>query len=110
MAHLDDWAGAVALTFFVLVIYQYIIYPAVFSPLARIPKAQWSVPFSRIWILWVRYVHRENRTLHSAHRRLGPILRIGPNELSISDLDSVRTVYQGGFGKPVWYSVFDNYG
>ncbi|KAK4145219.1 cytochrome P450 [Dichotomopilus funicola] len=110
MAHLGDWAGAVALAVFVLLFYQYIIYPAVFSPLARIPNAQWSVPFSRIWILWVRYAHRENKTLHSAHRRLGPILRVGPNELSVSDLDGVRTVYQGGFGKPVWYSVFNNYG
>jgi hypothetical protein len=98
--------GAIA----VFLLYQYIIRPAFLSPLSRIPNAHWSAPFSRLWILWIRFVHRENRTLHSAHRRLGPVVRIGPNELSINDLDSVRTVYQGGFEKPVWYSVFDNYG
>ncbi|KAL1841867.1 hypothetical protein VTJ49DRAFT_6466 [Mycothermus thermophilus] len=55
-----------------LAAWQFVIYPAAFSPLASIP---------------------------SAHC-----------ELSVSDLDAVRTVYQGGFDKPVWYSVFDNYG
>jgi hypothetical protein len=94
----------------VFLFFQYIIRPAFFSPLSQIPNAHWSAPFSRLWILWIRFVHRENRTLHHAHRRLGPVIRVGPNELSINDLDSVRTVYQGGFEKPVWYSVFDNYG
>ncbi|KAK4126896.1 cytochrome P450 [Parathielavia appendiculata] len=84
--------------------------PRLPSPLSRIPNAHWSAPFSRLWILWVRFVRNENRTLYSAHRRLGPIIRVGPNELSINDLESVRTVYQGAFEKPAWYSVFDNYG
>ena len=52
----------------------------------------------------------ENRTLHDAHRRLGPVIRVAPNELSINDIGSLRTVYQGGFEKPEWYSVFNNYG
>lgn len=105
-----SWAGPVAAAIFVVLVYQYIIHPAFFSPLSRIPNAHWSAPISRFWILNVRFTRRENRTLHDAHRRLGPIIRVAPNELSINDLDSLRTVYQGGFEKPVWYSVFDNYG
>jgi hypothetical protein len=100
---------AVALLF-IYVIYRYLVFPCLISSLARIPNAHYSAPFSRLWILWIRYTHRENRTLHAAHRRLGPIIRIGPNELSIDDIDFVRIVYQGGFEKPDWYSVFDNYG
>jgi hypothetical protein len=110
MAYSDGWVGPAVAAVFVVLAYRFIVHPALVSPLARIPSAHWSAPFSSIWILWVRFVHRENRTLHSAHRRLGPVIRVGPNELSISDVDSVRTVYQGGFEKPVWYSVFDNYG
>ncbi|KAK3303273.1 cytochrome P450 [Chaetomium strumarium] len=106
----DTWTGTAGVVVFVFLIYRYVIYPACFSPLALVPNAHWSAPFSRLWILRVRFVHRENRTLHGAHRRLGPVIRVGPNELSINDLDSVRSVYQGGFEKPVWYSVFDNYG
>jgi hypothetical protein len=110
MAYPDSLVGVAAAAVIVFLTFRFIIHPALLSPLARIPSAHWSAPFSSIWILWVRFVHRENRTLHSAHRRLGPVIRVGPNELSISDVDSVRTVYQGGFEKPVWYSVFDNYG
>jgi hypothetical protein len=110
MAQNHDWVGAAVIAIVASLTYRYVIYPAVFSPLARVPSAHWSAPFSRLWILWIRFVHRENRTLHSAHRRLGSVVRVGPNELSINDFDSVRTVYQGGFSKPPWYSVFDNYG
>ncbi|KAK0704179.1 hypothetical protein B0T21DRAFT_269092, partial [Apiosordaria backusii] len=100
----------VAAALFAFLTYRFIFWPAFFSPLAQIPNAHWSAPFSRFWILRVRFSHRENRTLHAAHRRLGAVVRVGPNELSIGDLDGVRTVYQGGFEKTSWYSVFDNYG
>lgn len=110
MAYHDGWVGPAVAVLFVFLTYRLIVYPSLFSPLARIPSAHWSAPISRVWILWVRFVQRENRTLHSAHRRLGPVVRVSPNELSVSDVDSVRTIYQGGFEKPVWYSVFDNYG
>ncbi|KAL2135097.1 hypothetical protein VTI74DRAFT_9807 [Chaetomium olivicolor] len=110
MAVNSTWAGTATGALFLFLAYHYIVYPALFSPLARIPNAHWSAPFSRLWILWIRFVHRENRTLFVAHRKLGPVVRVGPNELSINDPDSVRAVYQGGFEKPVWYSVFDNYG
>lgn len=110
MGHIYDWAGAVAVAIVAVLTCRLLIYPAFFSPLSRIPSAHWSAPFSRAWILWVRFVHRENKTLHNAHRRLGPVIRVAPNELSIDGLENVRTVYQGGFEKPAWYSVFDNYG
>jgi hypothetical protein len=89
--------------------YYFILHPAFISPLARIPNAHWSAPFSHLWILNVRFNNRENRTLHAAHKRLGPVIRVGPYELSIDDVDCVRTVYYGGFDKSSWYSVFDNY-
>jgi hypothetical protein len=110
MAYNTSLVGPAAAAVFVFLAYRFVIYPAFLSPLSRIPAAHWSARFSSLWILWVRFTHRENKTLHSAHHRLGPVVRIGPNELSINDLASVRTVYQGGFEKPVWYSVFDNYG
>ena len=93
-----------------LLVYRFIIYPVFFSPLARIPNAHWSAPLTPLWILYVRYSRRENRTLHVAHQNLGSIVRIGPHELSIDTINNVRTVYQGGFEKSNFYSIFDNYG
>ena len=91
-------------------LYQYIIYPILFSHLRHVPNAHWSASVSRLWILCVRFSRKENRMLIDAHRRLGPVIRVGPDELSINDIHGVRTVYQGGFEKSAWYSVFDNYG
>ncbi|KAB5583031.1 cytochrome P450 [Coniochaeta sp. 2T2.1] len=94
----------------IFISYHVFLYPAFLSPLAKIPNAHWSAPYSRLWALHIRFTKRENRTLLAAHKRLGPVLRVAPNELSIDDVDCVRTVYSGGFDKPVWYSVFNNYG
>lgn len=53
---------------------------------------------------------RENRTVHAAHFKYGPIVRLGSNEISVNDLDGLKKVYVGGFEKGEWYSIFNNYG
>ncbi|PGG99521.1 unspecific monooxygenase [Blastomyces parvus] len=55
---------------------------------------------------------RGNRTIHEAHQKYGPIVRLGPSEISINCVDGgIRTVYSGGFEKHAWYSrVFSAYG
>jgi hypothetical protein len=105
--------GLPALAFVVIIllaIYNFIIYPTFLSPLSKVPNVHWSTPISPLWILWTRYHNQENRRLHAAHLKLGPVIRVGPNELSVNDLGSLRTVYAGGFEKGQWYSIFDNYG
>ncbi|KAI1343075.1 cytochrome P450 [Xylariaceae sp. FL0016] len=93
-----------------VLLYQYVIFPAVISPLSRVPQAHWSCSISPLWILWARFKSRENRTLYTAHDRCGPIVRVAPNELSVNSIDAVKAIYQGGFDKHQWYSVFNNYG
>ncbi|KAK3316388.1 cytochrome P450 [Apodospora peruviana] len=102
--------GPTAALVLVFLAYRFILHPILLSPLAHIPNAHWSSPLSRLWILNTRWTGRENRIRHALHRKLGPVIRLGPNELSISDINSVRTVYKGRFDKSTWYSVFDNYG
>ena len=49
--------------------------------------------------------------MHAAHQKHGPIIRLGPNEISVNQVDGgIRTVYGGGFEKGEWYRIFDNYG
>lgn len=103
-------AVLVGLTLLTFLSYHLVIYPALISPLARLPNAHWSAPFSPAWILYQRLRKRENASLQKAHSSLGPFVRVGPNDVSVNDLDAVRTIYQGGWEKPGWYGVFDNYG
>ncbi|ETS78088.1 hypothetical protein PFICI_10150 [Pestalotiopsis fici W106-1] len=93
-----------------LLLYKYILYPLCLTSLSKLPSAHWSCSISPIWILWARFQSRENKTLFEAHERCGPIVRVGPHEVSIADMELVKDVYQGGFDKHEWYSVFNNYG
>lgn len=98
--------GALAL----LLLYHHVLYPAFISPLRKLPAAHWTCHFSSIWILAARLYRRENRSLHKAHIKLGPVVRIGPAEVSVDGVEGMRVIYQGGFEKGFWYSVFSNYG
>ena len=102
----------VALILAAFVIHQWIIYPIWISPLSKVPHAHWSCGVSSGWILWSRFRSREIATIHSAHQRMGPVVRLGPNEISVNCVKGgIHTVYSGGFEKHSWYSnLFDNYG
>ena len=77
-------------------VYHYFIYPVFLSPLSKIPNAHWSAPVSRLWILSKRSVEQETPTVHVAHQRLGPIIRLAPNEVSVNSVEGgIRTIYAG---------------
>ncbi|KAH8700507.1 putative cytochrome P450 monooxygenase [Talaromyces proteolyticus] len=87
-----------------VLLYTYILYPILVSPLAKIPNAHFTAPISPAWIIWKRYREQNNRTIHAAHMRLGPIVRLGPSEISINCVEGgIKTVYGGGFEKHEWY-------
>jgi hypothetical protein len=90
--------------------YKLVIRPFFFSPLSRIPCAHFTSPLSNGWILWQRYRGRENRSIHDAHRRLGPIIRLGPAELSVNSIDALKVIYSDVFDRDEFYRVFSNYG
>ncbi|KAJ6015172.1 hypothetical protein N7540_009763 [Penicillium herquei] len=77
---------------------------AIFSPLKNIPGPFWT----RLTSLWYfnqlyngKFEH-ENIRLHQTY---GPIVRIAPNQYSISDVSAIKTVYGSGskFPKSAWY-------
>ncbi|PQE05333.1 cytochrome P450 monooxygenase protein [Rutstroemia sp. NJR-2017a BVV2] len=81
------------------------------SPLNAIPNASLTAPFCRLWLLWIRATGTEYSTCLAAHRRLGPVIRIGPNEISINSIDDgVRTVYGGNWEKSGMYDMFTQFG
>ncbi|CAI7666032.1 unnamed protein product [Penicillium manginii] len=85
----------------------WIVYTRVFHPLARFPGPFWA-SVSRAWI--VRSVIRGNphETQRLLHARYGHIVRIAPNELSISDPEAIKIIYgvNSGFIKSDFYLAF----
>ncbi|EXJ66251.1 uncharacterized protein A1O5_10403 [Cladophialophora psammophila CBS 110553] len=75
-----------------LYVFLTILYNLFFHPLRRYPG-----PFlARISWLWsrIRNFHGcKSERIHAAHERYGPIVRIGPNELSFANPAAVRDIY-----------------
>ena len=97
---------------FLLLLYRYFVYPACLCPLSRLPNAHFTCRYSSGWILWQRYRGTENRAIHTAHERFGPIVRVGPKDITVNCVDGgIKTIYGGAFEKHEWYlHVFKNYG
>ncbi|KAK3617897.1 hypothetical protein LTR56_024996 [Elasticomyces elasticus] len=45
------------------------------------------------WLLYYDLAGLRTLTIHELHRRYGPVVRIGPNELSFSDVSVVNQIY-----------------
>jgi hypothetical protein len=52
------------------------------------------------------------KTIRQLHQTYGPVVRIGPNELSFNSLSALKTIYGAGSGfeRTSFYRMFDVYG
>ena len=52
------------------------------------------------------------RTIHQIHNKYGPVVKIGPNEVSFNSLSALKTIYGAGSGfqRTSFYRMFDVYG
>jgi hypothetical protein len=81
------------------------------SPLNAAKDAHWSVKFCGAWIRWQRIYERDAQAVHEAHVRLGPVVRLGPKELSVNDVDGgLKPIYDGRLPKTDFYDVASSYG
>lgn len=89
---------------------SYIIYQRFFHPLASIPGPLWA-SLSRLWIMKHSWDGDMNVTMIDLHKRHGNLVRTGPNEVSVSDLAAIKTIYGAGtkFRKSDWYSVWQGH-
>jgi hypothetical protein len=64
------------------------------SPLRHIP-GPWYAKLSRAWILAVEATGERHFYLDTLHQRYGPVVRIGPKEVSFASADATRDIYVG---------------
>ena len=84
---------------------------ALYSPLNGAKDAHWSVRYCGAWIWWQRCLERDAQAVHSAHLRLGPVIRLGPVEISVNDVDGgLKPIYEGRLPKTDFYQVANSYG
>ncbi|KAJ5134729.1 hypothetical protein N7448_000252 [Penicillium atrosanguineum] len=80
---------------------------AVFSPLKDIPGPFWA-RFTKLW--YFRRVQKGGFEQDNIflHQKYGPVVRVGPNQYSISEIAAIKTVYGTGsqFAKASWYDAW----
>ena len=96
---------------FASLIYKFVVFPSFVSPLAKLPTAHPSCAFSSRWFERQLAQMRELKTLYATHEKLGPIVRLGPHQVSVVSEEGIKQIYGAGLDKGVWYrQIFYNYG
>ncbi|OAP56096.1 hypothetical protein AYL99_09275 [Fonsecaea erecta] len=92
-----------------LCLFSFIVYQRWFSPLAKINGPFWA-SLSPLWKLLAFNNGNFHETILALHEKYGPIVRIAPNEVIISDKSAIREIYntvQGrDFLKTTYYDAF----
>ncbi|KAJ7100158.1 high nitrogen upregulated cytochrome P450 monooxygenase 2 [Mycena belliarum] len=72
-------------------------------PLANHPGPLWA-KLSKTWSIYQTFSGKNHVTFLNLHRRYGPIVRTGPNELSICDVAAIQPIFgTDGMPKgPMW--------
>ena len=85
-----------------VIIVTYFIYTVLFDPLAKIPGPL-PARFTRLWYFRMILRWDVHKQLGPLHEKYGPIVRVSPKEIWISDPEYVKTIY--GTCQPVQASV-----
>ncbi|KAF7375103.1 High nitrogen upregulated cytochrome P450 monooxygenase 2 [Mycena sanguinolenta] len=74
-------------------------------PLYHIPGPLLA-KISKLYGLWMTWTGHQHIHMRRAHDKYGPVVRTGPNEVSIADVDAVTSVLgSGGLPKGQFYSA-----
>lgn len=97
LLQLSVWQITASLVAFFVVLSSSILYYRMLSPrhpLHHIPGPL-AARASQLWLFWVVYKGQTRREQKKLHDRYGPVVRVGPNEVSIADAASWNVIYGG---------------
>ena len=85
--------------------FLHVVYLRTLHPLAGVP-GPWLGSVTKLWLLWQMRslaIHKVDLALHATY---GPVVRVAPNEVHISDPTLVKKIYGAGskYQKGDWYS------
>jgi cytochrome P450 len=94
----------------VFLFYRYVLYPAFFSPLSKIPAIRTSARVLPTWFWWTERRGGQAKALFDAHQRYGHVIRVKPNMVHIASLDGLRVAFNSGrFERSDWALQFLNF-
>ncbi|KAI1506410.1 cytochrome P450 [Biscogniauxia marginata] len=102
---LSPWSLVVG--FIAVVAYYVYPYFVTYSPLRHIP-APFPAQFTNLWLLYVCRQGNRYKVADEVHKKLGPVVRIQPNHISVADDEAIQVIYGhgNGFLKSEFYDAF----
>lgn len=98
---LSLWAGAIFLCGCIFI-------GGLLSPLSTIP-GPWYTRFTSLWLKFQELTANRREAIHHLHKTYGPVVRLGPNEVSFTSLEAIKEIYAsggGGYDKTEYYDLF----
>lgn len=80
------------LVLFILFLMIISLYRLFFHPLSRVPGPK-TAAWSNVWLAWHARNGRVRELGKTLHRRYGPVVRVGPNEVWFDSKDAFKTIY-----------------
>lgn len=95
----------------VLATTYFILEPLFLSPLSKIPGPK-LFAITKWRLAREDFKGIRSRAIDELHKQYGPVVRIGPSEVSFNSLSALRTIYGPGsrYGRTNFYRMFDVYG
>lgn len=92
---LSPWAPPVLLAG--LALYYLFPYFVTYRHLRNVP-APFPAQFTNLWLLYSARRGRRYLDVHDAHTKLGPVVRIQPNHVSVADVGAIQVILGHGNG------------
>lgn len=81
------------------------------SPLKKLPGPRYT-QFTSLWIKYQEFTANRRESVHNLHQKYGPVVRLGPNEVSFTSLDAIKEIYASGgsgYDKTEFYTLFKQF-
>lgn len=82
------------------------------SPISKIPGPEYS-KFTPVWLIFQEFTANRRLYVHQLHQKYGPVVRLGPNEVSFTSVDAIKEIYTtggSGYDKTELYNLFKQFG
>jgi hypothetical protein len=100
-----------ALIPFVCLLVANVLYKSLRSPLAKLPGPLYA-RFTAAWLKYKEFTGNRRAYIHDLHQELGPVIQLGPNEVSFASAEAIKEIYTSGgsgYEKTEFYNLFKQF-
>lgn len=90
----------------------YLVFSRLYSLIAKLPGPIYSI-FTPAWLMIQEFGGLRRVYIHDLHTKYGPVVRLGPNEVSFAGVEAMKEIYTSGgsgYDRTELYDLFRQFG